>query len=50
MSREEVEALQVAIEEVGRECKSDGDSVGVDLKKGMPRVGDVTEKDDLSGL
>ncbi|KAF8318677.1 hypothetical protein DL93DRAFT_2075546 [Clavulina sp. PMI_390] len=43
MSAEEVEALQTAIEIVAEE-------VGTDVRSDMPRVGDVEEEDDLSGL
>lgn len=43
LNPEEVEALQTAIELVAGE-------LGVDVKSDMPRVGDVTEEDDLSEL
>jgi hypothetical protein len=43
LSPEEVEAVQSAIELVA-------DELGVDVRTDMPRVGDVTEEDDLSEL
>lgn len=43
LSLEEVEAVQLAVELVAGE-------LGVDVRTNMPRVGDVTEEDDLSEL
>ncbi|KAF8317783.1 uncharacterized protein EI90DRAFT_3084972 [Cantharellus anzutake] len=44
LSSDEVEAVQSAVELVATEI------AGIDLKTGMPRVVEVTEEDDLSGL
>lgn len=43
LSPEEVEAVQSAVELVA-------DELGVDVRTNMPRVGEVTEEDDLSEL
>lgn len=43
LSKEEVEAVQLAVEMVSFELNED-------VRQGTPRVGDVTEEDDLSEL